>query len=355
MAASGPTQNWATHRALVIICYNRPQYLKRTLEQVIKYFPTADAARPAVYISQDGNVASVSAMVREMKERFAIEVGAHVPFVHMQHEQKRLRGDDSFGYQALARHFGWALGQVFAHGHSHTIVLEDDLEIAPDFFSYFAATARVLDADPTLLAVSAYNDIGQGAFVSDPRRIYRSDFFPGLGWMLSAKAWAELGPKWPDGYWDDWLREPAQRKGRSFLRPEVSRTRTFGEDGVSHAQFFHQYLSNIRLNEEAVPWETLDLSYLLKPTYDAAFRAVVEDAKLLAPDELLRVQCDPSHAGAYKAHYHGFDGANSYPQVAKRFGFIADVKARVPRTAYQGVVSFKFHDCAIFLASDGAV
>lgn len=45
------------------------------------------------------------------------------------------------------------------------------------------------------------------------------------------QAWHELGPKWPKGFWDDWLREPAQRKGRAFVRPEVSRTYTFGQQG----------------------------------------------------------------------------------------------------------------------------
>ena len=27
--------------------------------------------------------------------------------------------------------------------------------------------------------------------------LYRSDFFPGLGWMLKKNLWEELKPKWP--------------------------------------------------------------------------------------------------------------------------------------------------------------
>ena len=27
--------------------------------------------------------------------------------------------------------------------------------------------------------------------------LYRSDFFPGLGWMLTSDLWHELKPKWP--------------------------------------------------------------------------------------------------------------------------------------------------------------
>ena len=29
--------------------------------------------------------------------------------------------------------------------------------------------------------------------------LYRSDFFPGLGWMLKREVWQELSPKWPAG------------------------------------------------------------------------------------------------------------------------------------------------------------
>lgn len=30
--------------------------------------------------------------------------------------------------------------------------------------------------------------------------LYRSDFFPGLGWMLTKSIWDELSPKWPKAY-----------------------------------------------------------------------------------------------------------------------------------------------------------
>ena len=89
------------------------------------------------------------------------------------------------------------------------VILEEDLEIAPDFFSYFAAIASLLDQDPSLMPGSAWNDNGMVGRVPDPEAVYRSDFIPGLGWMLPCRIWDELMPKWPDAYWDDWLREAA--------------------------------------------------------------------------------------------------------------------------------------------------
>jgi alpha-1,3-mannosyl-glycoprotein beta-1,2-N-acetylglucosaminyltransferase len=28
--------------------------------------------------------------------------------------------------------------------------------------------------------------------------------------------WEEMKPKWPAGFWDDWLREPQQRRNRAW-------------------------------------------------------------------------------------------------------------------------------------------
>ena len=54
--------------------------------------------------------------------------------------------------------------------------------------------------------------------------------------MMLRSLWIEYRQKWPAAFWDDWIREPAQRKDRACLRPEVSRTEVSGQDakaGVS--------------------------------------------------------------------------------------------------------------------------
>jgi len=69
------------------------------------------------------------------------------------------------------------------------IIVEDDLEISPDFFKYFLATYNLLLSDPTLYCVSAWNDNGKQNLIDDQATtlLYRSDFFPGLGWMLTVR------------------------------------------------------------------------------------------------------------------------------------------------------------------------
>lgn len=333
---------------MLVICYNRPQYLRRTLEAVEKYLPTDGSVR--VVVSQDGNDQSVSSVAGEFKTKGVVSA-------HMHHEKKRQGGDDGVGYHALARHFGWALDRMFNgpdHFFERVIIVEDDLEIAPDFFGYMMATAAILDADTTVMAVSAYSDLGQAQFVENPYQLHRSDFFPGLGWMINKRVWTELGPKWPIGYWDDWLREPPQRQGRTIIRPEVSRTRTFGEHGVSQSQFYSSYLANIKLNDVPVDWAAQDLRYLLKGNWDAVFFDAVARAEPTTLDAAKSLSCASYDDKSYRMEYTTFDERarrpNAYPHIAKTMGWIMDVKANVPRTAYGGVVTVHIGHCRLFIA-----
>ena len=183
-------------RAVLVICYNRPEYLARTLSSVLAALPAR--ARPWVYVSQDGAVPEVTAVIDAARSAFA-SAAPDVPFVHLQHAQSAAnaaRGAMA-GYYALAQHFGWALRDVFGRGHPRAILIEDDLALAPDFFEYFEAVAPLLDEPGSdLLGASAWSDLGQPAFVdaAAPAAVFRSDFFGGLGWMLTAAVWAELAP-----------------------------------------------------------------------------------------------------------------------------------------------------------------
>lgn len=78
----------------------------------------------------------------------------------------------------------------------------DDLDVSPDIFEYFLGTLPLLQADPTLWCVSAWNDNGKINLIDKTAHdiLYRTDFFPGLGWMLTKSLWSELSVKWPARY-----------------------------------------------------------------------------------------------------------------------------------------------------------
>ena len=159
----------------------------------------------------------------------------------------------------------------------------------------FAATAPLLD-DPAenLLAVSAFNDDGLAGFVDgtlDAGRLVRSDFFPGLGWMLTRSLWQELQPKWPDQYWDDWLRGPENRRGREMIRPAISRTLHYGIQGTSNNQF-GSHLDRIVLADEdialAASWATFDAPSMSKAVYERRYLDNVRSSEQVQLEQLRR-------------------------------------------------------------------
>eukprot|EP00639_Heterosigma_akashiwo_P032827 CAMPEP_0194744222 /NCGR_PEP_ID=MMETSP0296-20130528/100739_1 /TAXON_ID=39354 /ORGANISM="Heterosigma akashiwo, Strain CCMP2393" /LENGTH=381 /DNA_ID=CAMNT_0039656335 /DNA_START=1392 /DNA_END=2538 /DNA_ORIENTATION=+ len=323
-------------------------YLERTLGAVLRYHPGEDTV--PIIISQDGNDAKVVGVVDAFRAQFAAK-HPRVRFHHIHRPQEgNLRGGGrQDGYQKLAQHFGWAFRRLWEDPAltpraARVIVLEEDLEVAPDFFELFGALAPLLDTDPTLLAASAWNDNGQRAHVAEPAALLRSDFFPGLGWMATAAVLRdELLPKWPKGYWDDWLREPAQRRGRHTLRPEICRTFHFGIKGTSNMQY-GDYLTQIKLNDEFVEFGALDLGYLGAERWAREYPAAARAAREVRAEEVKRNQISK---GPVRVK---FNGIQDFARKAKMLGIMDNEKAGVPRTAYKNIVEFWHNGIKVYVS-----
>jgi len=252
------------------------------------------------------------------------------------------------GYFKIARHYGWALNQTFnVMGYDQVIIVEDDLEVSPDFYEYFAATLPVLKADRSLWCVSAWNDNGKQGLIDENAAdlLYRTDFFPGLGWMITKDLWRELGVKWPRSYWDDWMRDPAQRQERACIRPEISRTKTFGKIGVSNGLFFDKHLKYIVLNTKFVPFTVMDLSYLEKEKYDSSYIDEVYKTRVYSLEDI-RQGLNPSETSVRLL----YRTRENFKKFSKSLGIMDDFKSGVPRMAYRGVVSFMYKGRRVYLA-----
>ncbi|NXD60577.1 MGAT1 acetylglucosaminyltransferase, partial [Corvus moneduloides] len=315
--------------------------VRRCLDKILRYRPSA--RRFPVIVSQDCGHAETARVIASYGQAVAHIRQPDLSDIAVPPEHRKFQG-----YYRISRHYRWALGQVFrTFRYRAAIVVEDDLEVAPDFFEYFQAVFPLLQRDPSLWCISAWNDNGKEAMVdaAHAELLYRTDFFPGLGWLLLAELWDELEPKWPPAFWDDWMRQPEQRRGRSCVRPEVSRTMTFGRKGVSHGQFFDQYLKFIKLNDRFVPFTQLDLSYLKKEEYERFFLQQVYSAPEIQIEEL---QKDAGRdLGPVRLQYRGRD---SFKALAKALGLMDDLKSGVPRAGYRGIVSFMCRGRRVFLA-----
>lgn len=333
---------------LLIICANRPEYLRQSLDAVIKHYPRHDDF--PIVISQDGYSSEVDAVINHFTTRLQSSLVSGRAVIDVQHIHHDNSGYYENGYSQLAAHYKWALNQVFSGGSARVrttgpatsarrvIILEEDLVIAPDFFELFAATKDLLDEDPSLLAVSAWNDNGRGSCVHRPDALYRSDFFPGLGWMMPLRIWYELGPMWPSAYWDDWLREPSRRKGRHTIRPEVCRTLHIGQRGVSNAQY-SEFLNSIKLNADFTPFTRMDLGYVASTVaWEDYYFDAIRRADLVRLEEVRGGRHVSLHD--IKIRYDRIEGgSDSFSAAAAWAGAMDNVKAGVPRTAYRGIVT----------------
>ena len=264
-----PHRDWG-NTAVVILAYNRPDYLKRTLDSLMALDGIDELS---VYVSQDGRDPGVAEMARSFESR-------GVTLIQREHI---LRGHEhNAGTAFLAQHYQDCLTRLFNdRRHDLVILLEDDMVFSPDFITYFKQTSVLLEVDPSIFCVSSWNDNGFENLDLDARKLFRTSFFPGLGWMLHRELWNELKPKWPGDHWDHWMRLSTTHRGRQCVSPELSRNFNIGEKGATvQSATYNQFLKRIAYNTE--PNVDLgDLSYLLRDQYELFVRDVVAHAQHL--------------------------------------------------------------------------
>ena len=179
LAAKTVLNNRAADVPVTIIASNRPQYLYRMLRTLL----SADGADPSmITVFIDGFYEEPMAVAK----LFGLRGIQHTPI-----GSKNAR---------ITQHYRASLTATFNlyPEAKYLIVLEEDLDVSPDFFSYFSQTLPLLESDPSLYCVSAWNDQGYEHTASDPSRLYRVETMPGLGWILKRSLYKEeLEPRWP--------------------------------------------------------------------------------------------------------------------------------------------------------------
>ncbi|UXI22337.1 phosphatidylinositol-binding clathrin assembly protein LAP [Sarcoptes scabiei] len=360
--------------------------VKRSLDQLFKY--RNDPEIFPIVVSQDCNHERTRQVIESYGDKLLfIQQPDQSDIVLEGKNQKKFKG-----YYRIARHYAWALNYTFnVLNYETVLIVEDDLDIASDFFEYFLALYPILHSDSSLYCISAWNDNGKKGLVDDdPTKLFRSDFFPGLGWMLTKDLWLEFQNKWPKAFWDDWIRQPEQRKNRACIRPEVSRTKTFGKKGVSNGLFYEKHLKFIQLNEKYVPFTKMNLTYLKKEYYDVEFLRQVFNSRLISMYEVKKLpkiintscemckkESDENRSGdlskteknlpnvEHKNQSENlffsplfdkhsvriqYNSRNEFRKAAKMFGLMEDFKSGVPRTGYLGTVGFFTNGYRVYLS-----
>ncbi|XP_077054689.1 protein O-linked-mannose beta-1,2-N-acetylglucosaminyltransferase 1 isoform X3 [Siphateles boraxobius] len=252
---------------VAVIAGNRPNYLYRMLRSLL----SSHGVNPQmITVFIDGYYEEPMDVV----DLFGLKGVQHTPI--------------SIKNARVSQHYKASLTATFnLHPDADfAIVLEEDLDISIDFFSFLSQTIHLLSEDDSLYCISAWNDQGYEHTAEDPSLLYRVESMPGLGWVLKKSLYKdELEPKWPTPEklwdWDMWMRMPEQRKGRECVIPDVSRSYHFGIIGLNMNGYFHEvYFKKHKFN--TIPnVQMKNVDSLKKDAYEIEIQNLLREAEVL--------------------------------------------------------------------------
>lgn len=323
---------------IALLCSSRAKYLNKTLNSLesVLFFQHSN-----LVLLQYGD----SAQVAEIANAHGLTMF-----------KNSIRPNLRFPSQHIASHYRWSLTKMFDMFPDipHIIIIEDDMLFSPDFLLYFAQLAPLLHNDSTLYAISAFNDNGFKGLVRDNSAVHRSDFFAGLGWLLSRQLYKEeLERIWPGDHWDHWLRHNLRRRNRQCLFPEISRTFHSGYLGShSSSDLYDQYFRDIQLNVE--PFVRLgihgSLDYLDLSKYEQHFFSMMND-----PDTVFINSLEELNSVSEKNVVISYKSQNSDPSLDRAWEDVAmhfEIWHSVPaRCQFRGVVRLWWDTNQLFIVS----
>ena len=190
---------------VVVIASNRPVYLNSMLRTLLN---TAGVSPDLITVYIDG----LSQEPKEVCDLYGIRSVFHIPAGHAN--------------SRISQHYRSSIASTFSfHPRADfAIILEEDLRVSLDFFSFIAQVLPIMQEDQSVYCVSAWNDLGYDNTVGDASALYRVETMPGLGWVISRNLFKnELEKIWPSHNeqwdWDMWMRSTEIRKGRECIIP----------------------------------------------------------------------------------------------------------------------------------------
>lgn len=252
---------------VAIIASNRPHYLYRMLRSLLS---ARGANRDMITVFIDGYFEEPL----EVTKLFGLRGIQHTPI-----GSKNAR---------ISQHYKASLTATFNIFPTamHAVILEEDLDVSEDFFSFFNQTIDLMELDPTIYCISAWNDQGYEHTSSNTSILYRVETMPGLGWILKRSLYKdELEPKWPSPEkmwdWDMWMRMPEVRKGRECVIPEVSRTYHFGSSGLNMNSYFQDTYFKTRSFNTQPSVHLLNINSVIKDNYESIITQMMQRGVVL--------------------------------------------------------------------------
>ncbi|KAK7078364.1 hypothetical protein SK128_017639 [Halocaridina rubra] len=202
------------------------------------------------------------------------------------------------------------INNTFTHAPA-VIILDEDVEVSPDFFSYMSQTLWLLQDDPTVYCINAFSPIGGRGLHSRKENVLRGSVQVEWGYAISLNFVREALQQWKIGehtntlLYDFWLYLNVRNK-RECIFPEATRSKHFGM-GVNTIGYLKEVANfGMKLLDEA-PVHLSDVDALEKSVYATRLSHKIRIAK-----PLLKEPCDPEflpnkHSVPYYVFYYRLD------------------------------------------------
>jgi hypothetical protein len=276
--------------AVVVIAYARPEALQRLLNSLdLATYPEGEV--PLVISIDRGEAGDISPEVLQVAETFPWRFGPK----QIIQQPRHLGLVDAF----------WAAGRL-SQEYESIILLEDDLTVAPPFYSFASQTLSRYCDDPRVSGVCLYGlwfngfthlpfvPINDGSDVFFLRLPYtQGNAFTAEQWRRFDEWWQRSGPTaephlalhpaFLDFRGDEWLPALASylaREERYFCFPRVSLAQAWGDTGVHFDSATDWLLTPTQLRGADFRLPSLDESLA---AYDSFFELTPQRLRSLAP------------------------------------------------------------------------
>ncbi|XP_069978504.1 protein O-linked-mannose beta-1,2-N-acetylglucosaminyltransferase 1-like [Penaeus vannamei] len=255
------------------------------------------------------------------------------------------------------QHIKFSLDKVFKMypESDKAIILEDDLNLAPDFISYFHQTALLMRFDDTVTIVNAYNYNAYPHTASDPTRIYRVQSYPYYGWMTRRSVAETMVKDWApmdlDADWDLYIRKYHVDMCHQVVIPEIPRTKHEGGGGVhvsgnEQESSFQQRPLNTQRDVQ------LNMIRLWEIAYGIDMRTRIDHAQVV---NITEHPCDkkpiPKHKNDTYVIYVNLTGEDDYERSYHVLGKCIGFYYPYLYENYHGTFSMKFFETPFIIVS----
>ena len=315
---------WVTHK--------RTHYLERSL---VSFLNQRHNEKFDMIVSLDAP--SAESRVRSLLIRLESEYSRSIRLVLKTNESKTCFTFQYKNEQAVDQHIFSAIRLAFSNDHSFGVIIEEDLELAPDFLDLMITSAPVLAKDQTLFCVSAWNDNGFKGQVSDPSALMRTDILPGLGFMLTRSSAMSLLKMWKGNDfwgWDFWMRRSVANDLRECIAPEIPRVLHIGEGGIhiKENSFYEKLMDVAKISGGLGTFEKT-VNTLNLDSYDKRLKEAIDKANLIPIEQARDTNHHLNNGGTYKSVFpHG----NCEGLAGTRFKLFGDC-----RMMHRGVITVK--------------